>query len=145
MKKQILISMLVVAALAVLSTAIQAQSQLSWSGKVPFEFSAGGKTLAAGEYTVKIVNPSSDRPALLIQNAETRESVIVQTINETNQLTDVATLQFRRYGSHYFFGGVQLAGDSLALRVMKSKSERVIWSEFAKSGESATIVAVKGK
>ena len=145
MKKQILMSMLVVAALTILSTAVQAQSQLYWSGNVPFEFNAGGKTLAAGEYNVRIVNPTSDRHALLIQNVETRESVIVQTMNDRNEITNFATLQFRRYGNHYFFGGVQLAGDSLTLRVMKSKSERTIWSEFTKHGDSGTMVAIKTK
>jgi hypothetical protein len=145
MKKQILMSMLVVATLTVLSTAVQAQSQLNWSGKIPFEFSAAGKTLAAGEYTVKLVNRASDRPALLLQNLETREAVIVQTMSDTKQITNVATLQFRRYGNHYFFGGVQLAGDSLSLKTIKSKSERAIWSEFAKNGESATTVALKSK
>ena len=80
----------------------------------------------------------------MLQNTETRESVMVQTMNDVTQLTNAATLQFRRYGNRFFFGGIQLAGDSMALRVPKSTSERTIWSEFGKNGESPTTVAVKG-
>jgi hypothetical protein len=145
MKKQILMSLLIIAALIGLNSAVQAQSQSKWSGNVPFEFIAGGKTFAAGEYSIKIVNPASDRPALVIQSMQTRESVIVQSMTETAHSGDEATFQFRRYGNRYFFGGVKLAGDSLALRIGKSKHERALQTEFARNGESASMVAVKSK
>ena len=145
MKKQILTSLLIVAALIGLNTVARAQSQRKWTGNVPFEFTAGGKTFAAGDYVVKIVNPSSDRPVLVVQNAKTRESVIVQATSGTGKASDDATLQFRRYGDSYFFAVVQLAGESTNLTIAKSKAERAIRSEWARNGGEATMVAVKHK
>lgn len=143
MKKQILMSLLIAAVLTGLSSVANAQSQSQWTGNISFEFVAGGKTFAAGTYSVRVVNPSSDRPALVVQNESTHESVIVQTMGNVVQVSDEATLNFRRYGDRYFFAGVKLAGDSIALRTTKSKSERALGTEFARNGEKASMVAVK--
>ena len=71
MKKQILISLvLLVTSLGLAATAQTSEQQLR--ANVPFAFNVGRVSLPAGEYTITVVNPSSDRKGLRIRSNDGR-------------------------------------------------------------------------
>jgi hypothetical protein len=146
MKKQILMSLMAIAVVVGLSAAVQAQSQREWKANIPYEFVAGEKTLPAGDYTVTVVNPSSDRPALRIQNADGKAVVIVQTMAGSGKSQDGAKLWFRNYADQYFFAGVQQAGDPATLTIARGRREReTLQQMIGQSGKPGTLVAVKSR
>ena len=61
--------MILCAAFAVNAKAQTAAPQ-TIRANVPFTFTVGDKTLPAGVYTVRILNPASDRKALQIRSEE---------------------------------------------------------------------------
>jgi hypothetical protein len=126
--------------------AITAEAQVSGAqrmrAQIPFAFNVGAKSFPAGEYTIAVINPSSDRKALQIRSADGRLSAIVQT-NECNAKTpEQAKLVFNRYGDQYFFAQAQTAGDSVALSAVKSNAERDMESAIASKGR---VVIVAGE
>ena len=111
------------AALAVNAKAQTAAPQ-TIRANVPFTFTVGDKTLPAGVYTVRILNPASDRKALQIRSEDGHFSAIIQTVAVKGSLADNAKLVFRRYGERHFFAKVQLAGDSTSFATTKNHTER---------------------
>ena len=94
--------------------AINGQAQTSVSptmrAYVPFTFTVGDKSLPAGDYTVKILNPTSDRKTLQIRSENGRVSAMVQTFGVNSAPARDTKLVFRRYGEQYFFAQAQMAG-----------------------------------
>jgi hypothetical protein len=109
--------------------AITAEAQVLSSQRVrahiPFAFNVGKKTLPAGEYTVTVLNPASDRKVLQIRSTNGRLSAIIQTTGVNADTSEKSKLVFNRYGHRYFFAQAQMAGDSLTLAAVKSKAERI--------------------
>ena len=113
--------------------AITAEAQMSGTqrmrARIPFAFNVGGKSFPAGEYSISVVNPTSDRKVLQIRSMDGRVSAIIQT-NELNVKTPNATapaqarLVFHRYGDRYFFAQAQMGGDTSTLAALKSNAER---------------------
>jgi hypothetical protein len=128
------------------ATAIAAEAQSSSSTKlvanIPFEFNIGDKTMAAGEYTVQRINPSSDRVVLQIRSNGGNASVLVQTNPVRVRHAEKSVLTFNRYGSHYFFSMASLAGSADAWQAPKSRAERGIAKELADLRPQTTTVAL---
>lgn len=92
--------------------------------RIPFAFNVGNKTLPAGDYTVTVSNPTSDRRVLRLRSKDGRASAVIQTNGaEANEPAD-AKLVFNRYGDTYFFAQAQMAGDTTMLMAVKTKAER---------------------
>ena len=108
---------------------------------VPFAFTVGEKNLPAGDYTVRILNPTSDRKALQIRSENGRASAIVQTVGVHGALAENAKLVFRRYGAQYFFAKAQMAGDTTSLAATKTRAERAT-QRALKRNDSSTIIAI---
>ncbi len=126
--------------------AISAEAQTNVAptirANVPFTFSVGDKTLPAGDYTVSILNPTSDRKTLQIRSENGRLSAIVQTVGANNaSAAKNARLVFHRYGDQYFFAQAQLAGDSTTLAATKTRAERAT-QRALKRPDSSTVVAI---
>ena len=99
--------------------AIRGQAQTNVSptlrAEIPFTFSEGEKSLPAGVYTVRILNPTSDRKTLQIRSENGRVSAMVQTVGVNGALSDDAKLVFHRYGEQYFFAQAQMAVKSTTM------------------------------
>ena len=122
---------------------ITAEAQASGSqlmrAHIPFAFNVGKTNLPAGEYTVTVVNPSSDRKILQIRSEDGRVSALVQTNGVKSANTDNAKLVFNRYDDTYFFAQVQIAGDSTTLAAVKTSAERSKESAVASRGRKSTV------
>src|SRR5262245_5323155 len=97
MKKQILIMMLLIVT-GVVGANAQTSQRKELRANIPFAFNVGQASLPAGEYTVVVINPSSDRKALRIRSADGHLNAIVQVMTETRKEHDQAKLIFNRYG-----------------------------------------------
>src|SRR4030095_6457936 len=97
MKKQtpIMVGVLVLTTLLSVSLAKAQSASQRFTANIFFEFSVGDETLAAGEYEVAIVNPSSDQQVLRIRSINGTESVMVTTHSVTSKTTTPAKCVFR--------------------------------------------------
>src|SRR5205807_5727854 len=98
---------------------------------IPFEFSVGDKAVPAGDYTVRQINPASDRAVLQLRRKDGSASAMVQTTSILGKTQESAKLVFHRYGDRYFFAQAWTTGDSQGLEVPKSRAERGMVERFA--------------
>ena len=122
---------------------ITAEAQVSGSQKmrarIPFAFNVGKTELPAGEYTVTVVNPNSDRKVLQIRSADGKLSALIQTSERDTNTAEQTKLVFNRYGNKYFFAQAQMAGDSTTLAAVRSSAERNEEQAVASKGGKTTI------
>lgn len=146
MKRHVLTATAIIFIFAVMVVGAKAQTPGSQTmrANVPFTFTVGQKTLPAGTYTISILNPTSDRPALLIRNEDGRLSAIIQTVGAGGCLADNSKLVFRRYGEHYFFAQVQLAGDATSLVAARTNAERATQRSL-KQNSDRSVIAINGE
>ena len=94
---------------------------------IPFAFTVLGKTMPAGQYTIRDIAVTHNG-LLHIQNATNGESVLVLApANNASYTTkdDVqAKVIFHRYGDRYFFSEVWSADGGLCGKVQPSKLEK---------------------
>ena len=122
----------------------QTSGSQTMRARIPFTFTVGEKTLPAGDYTVRILNPTSDRKTLQIRSENGRVSAIVQTVGLDGPLAKNAKLVFRRYGDRYFFANAQMAGEAMSLAATKTRAERATQRALRQGGDGS-VVAVFGK
>jgi hypothetical protein len=142
MKNEMLKGIAMVSLIVALSVATAAANTDAQAGKrvvadVPFEFSVGYKTMAAGEYRIQIVNSAND--ALLIQSADGKSSALrLSEATDRNKDKTHARLVFHRYGERYFLAEVWTGTDT-GRQLLKSQDEKAIQREresLAKSSEA---------
>ena len=132
MKKHILkgvsiLTLLVAVAFVTAVAPANGQSQ-TLRANVPFEFNVGDKTLASGEYRVTRIS----HDAMTIAGPE--DTAIRLSIPiESNKVPDQGKLVFHRYGENYFLSEVWTAGDSTGRKLLKSKQERRIEEQLART------------
>ena len=115
--------MMFMAAVTITAEALALGSQ-KMRARIPFAFNVGQMELPAGEYTVTILNPNSDRKVLQIRSGDGKLSALIQT-SELNTNTDEQTkLVFNRYGNRYFFAQARMAGEATTLAAVKTSAER---------------------
>lgn len=102
---------------------------------IPFEFSVGYKTMAAGEYRIQIVNSSND--AVLIQSADGKSSALRLT-QATSRMKNKSQVRlvFHRYGDRTFLAEVW-SGTETGRELLKSQEERAIQRELASNAKSS--------
>jgi hypothetical protein len=126
--------------------AITAEAQVSGSkqlrARIPFAFNVGKTELPAGEYTVTVLNPNSDRSVLRIRSNDGRSSAMIQTTGVTSANVSNARLVFSRYGDTYYFAQAQLAGDPTALAAVKTSAQRHKERELASNGGRRTVEVI---
>jgi hypothetical protein len=124
--------------------AVTAEAQVSGTqrmrARIPFAFNVGDKNLPAGEYTIAVLNPASDRKVLQIRSTDGRESAIIQTNERNINTPEQAKLVFNRYGDRYFFAQAQMGGDSVTLAAVKSNAERNTEQAVASNPCKKTVV-----
>jgi hypothetical protein len=106
---------------------------------VPFEFSAGKTTLAAGEYQVKMQQPN----VLRISTTDGKHGVMILTSSKisSNAPTE-SKMMFNRYGDRYFLSQVWTAGVPTGVELRKTSTEIELAKRISEPGD-ATVVARK--
>ena len=109
------------------SMAVAAQAQTSGRkqliANIPFQFNVGNKTLPAGEYSVREVNPESGG-VLLLRSRDGNASAMIQVESVISKAPESAKLIFHRYGNKYFFVQAWIDGDNTGMQAPRSKAER---------------------
>jgi hypothetical protein len=130
-----------------MAVAAQAQtgSRTQLIASIPFDFNVGNKSMPAGEYTVRQVNPSSDRAVLQLSNRNGETTVMIQM----NSLIargkhETASLTFNRYGNQYFFAQAWMPGND-GLAADKSSGERGVQKEMAGIKARTETVAMRSR
>jgi hypothetical protein len=121
---QLTIAIMIVAGVWAIRAEAQTGSSQTMRARVPFTFAVGEKTLPAGVYVVRILNPASDRKVLQIRSEDGRASAIIHTLDVNGPLANNAKLVFRRYGDRYFFAHAQMAGETTSLATVRTRAER---------------------
>jgi hypothetical protein len=126
-------------ALARITAEAQVFGSKEIQARIPFSFNVGSRTLPAGDYTVKVLNPNSDRSVLQIRSRDGRLSALIHANGITSKDQDNAKLVFNRYGDTYYFAQAQMAGDSTRLAAVKTSAERNKQHEVASNRSKSTI------
>jgi hypothetical protein len=141
MMKKVTLNICMLAAIIIGLTVISASAQTTgrFTTHIPFEFTVGQTNFNAGEYTVKVVNPESDRIALSITSTDGRQSRIVLTTPKmANPKMENAKLVFNRYGGQYVLAemdtpafaaeirGARVAGDLAQRRINTDPSRETV-------------------
>jgi len=104
--------------------------------KVPFEFNVGDKPLPAGQYIVRATTESGQ--ALLIAGKNGGVMRLTHTIS-SSKTPDRGKLVFHRYGDTYFLSEVWNAGEKTGRQLLKSKQERNIEQQLARTSSSSEL------
>ncbi|HKS09247.1 MAG TPA: hypothetical protein VJS13_06825 [Pyrinomonadaceae bacterium] len=141
MKKYFTITIAVMMFMAVVTITAEAQASGShiMRARIPFTFNVGKTELPAGEYTITVLNPNSDRKVLQIRSADKKLSALIQTSELDTNTPEQTKLVFNRYGDKYFFAQAQTAGESTTLAAVKSSAERNEEHAVASKGGKTTI------
>ena len=134
MKKQIvkgLTMLMLVAGVVLMAALVSAHAQsTSVVADVPFEFTVGGKSLKAGEYSIKAFAANGD--ALLISNKDSNDSAIrLSNTIQARIVPQQGKLVFHRYGQRYFLSEVWSPGERMGRQLRKSGEERAIERQLA--------------
>lgn len=144
MKRNLTITIAVMMFMAVVTITAEAQGSgpRQMRARIPFAFNVGRTSLPAGEYTVTVLNPNSDRKVLRIRSANGKLSALIQTSELDANAPEQTKLVFNRYGNRYFFAQAQIAGESTTLAAVKSSAERNEERAVASIGRKATVAVV---
>jgi hypothetical protein len=135
MQKHILkgITMLMLVGAVVLMAALvsaHAQTPVAVVADIPFEFGVGGKTLGAGEYSVREFTTSGN--ALLIRSRDSKNAAVRLTNPiEKRDSAQQSKLIFHRYGQRYFLSEVWTVGERTGRQLHKSAEERAMERQLA--------------
>jgi hypothetical protein len=124
--------LMLIAGVALMASLFSAHAQSSSAlvADIPFEFAVGGKTLKAGEYSVRAFTTNGD--ALLISNQDSNDVVIRLTQSiQARIVPERAKLVFHRYGQRYFLSEVWTTGERTGRQLHKSNEERAIERQLA--------------
>lgn len=126
---------------------VQAQTGGNLEVNIPFEFQIGGKTLPAGEYSVKRLTQNS----VLVRSADGERSVIAQTPRAITAARKEKAAQeklvFNQYGNQYFLSQVWMVRGSDGRELYKSDAEQLAAREqtMANGGAKAQKVEVAAR
>lgn len=129
-------------AVVTITAEAQALGSQKMRAHIPFAFNVGRTELPAGQYTVTVLNPNSDRKVLQIRSDDGKLSALIQTSELNTNTQEQTKLVFNRYGNRYFFAQAQMAGESTRLAAVKSSAERNEEQALACKGSKAAIAIV---
>jgi hypothetical protein len=141
MEKQAFRILALFSLLLILTTAsVYAQSERR-SINIPFSFTAGEKTLPAGEYTVE-PNRKDSQTVWLIQSKSGHGSVLFTTGSVwTTETPEKTRLVFNNYDGQYFLSQIWTSGDNSGRELQIPRLER----KLAKNGiQQEKVVVTRG-
>jgi hypothetical protein len=138
MKKQILKSLAMVSLIGILTLvaaaqSAQAQSRTDYTANIPFAFNVGNETLPAGQYIITNAR-TVDGAVILRIRAKGHEGLMRLTNGvRANAPRQKTVLVFNRYGERSFLAEMWRAGESEGRQLPKSRSERAVERELART------------
>ena len=146
MKRYFYIPMTVALLVAVLAVGAEAQTASAQriTARIPFSFTVGKKSLPAGNYTITVVNPTSDRRILQIRSSDGRSSAMIMTTAVIGAAAEDSKLVFELADDQYIFAQAQLAGDSTSLAAVRTKPHRGEKNSVATASKKRLIVIIAG-
>ncbi|MGA2848807.1 MAG: hypothetical protein ABSE46_07420 [Terracidiphilus sp.] len=109
-------TLVAIAFLLGLTTAVRAESQDGVIVAMPFEFVVGAKSLPAGTYEVR--NSSDDKSStLVISSRDHGTSIFVLPYVRESVVTDKPELSFQQVGGQYFLSTIQTAATVYRIHV----------------------------
>lgn len=115
----------------------QLESKPLLTVKVPFQFTVGDHTFAAGDYVISTVQP--ERTIRIAGNSVKGSTVQVVSPFYAARPAATSRLVFHRYGNAYFLEEVWSAGQDVARTLPQGKHEL----EMAKAGVTPQIATVQ--
>ena len=145
MKKQAytLIALIVLIGSMAMAARAQTSGRTQLIANVPFAFNVGNKTLPAGEYAIKQVNPASDHAVLQLTSKDGNSGALVQMDSVIGRARENAKLIFNRFGNQYFFAQAWVNGDNTGLQAVKSLAERAAENKLAGIKAKTEAVALR--
>jgi len=105
---------------------------------IPFNFSVGSNSFAAGAYSVRQIQPS----VLMIESVDGRGKALTTTHTaEPNYTQGTAVLNFNRYGDRYFLSRV--SNTDRGWELIKPATERELIAKRAESSSVSVVAGVK--
>jgi hypothetical protein len=98
--------------------------------------------MPAGEYVVHCTNPASDLKVLQLRSSDGRATAMVRTGSVIGKTQASAKLVFNRYGDQYFFAQAWLPASEIGMEAAKSRTEKGIARELARTQLSKGSVAI---
>jgi hypothetical protein len=123
------------------AASVRAQNAGDVAVSIPFEFSAGGKTLPAGDYWVRRSFDGA-YSVMRIENRKESLSMYLPTHPVQSTIQDGSKLVFTKYGEKLFLSQVWSAGRSTGVELNKTKSERGMQQEIARRRVKPETVSV---
>ncbi|HYW69630.1 MAG TPA: hypothetical protein VE961_01265 [Pyrinomonadaceae bacterium] len=105
------------------------QTNQALKAQVPFEFVVGEKTLAAGQYDVRAIDPTGDAFAVTSRSGGDTAVRLASAAQRRGE-AGAAKLVFHRYGSTYFLSQIWMAGEISGHELTLSKQERAMQREL---------------
>ena len=115
-----------------------AQSEEKVTASIPFEFTAGGSMLPAGEYTISRV---ANAPGMLLIRSEDNHTARFFGVENAyvHQTPDRTELVFNEVGDKYFLSQVWVEGEDLGRELPKPRAERELERSSTKTGSVAIL------
>jgi hypothetical protein len=135
MKKQL--SALLGLGLLLLAASAYAQT-VNMKIEIPFNFTANGAKLPAGQYTITGLGIAGE--ALAIRNADQKaETLVMGHRCESLTTSQQSKLVFHRYGDRYFLAQVWTAGNDAGRELPKSRQEVEVAQDY--TSQNVVLVA----
>jgi hypothetical protein len=119
--------------------ALLAQEQLNAS--IPFAFTVGTKSFAAGNYSIHQLNAGH---TLLIRNDKDGSGVMAMVMNgQQSQKAGTSVLSFKRYGDRYFLS--EIRGDEQGWLFFQSAAEKELIVKTSAAQPGVEVAAFRAK
>ena len=142
MKRQALTATTMLGLLLTLAVAsVNAQSTRTIQATIPFDFTAGGSNLQAGEYSVRFTSAN----ALLLRSADGKTRVIIRAQRAVaGDSAKPERLVFNRYGDQYFLAQIWMTKAGSGRELDPTSVERRVAkeSQLAKSNSKREVVEI---
>jgi hypothetical protein len=138
MKRTMIRTLVTLSLSAVLSpVALMAQGPIN--ATIPFDFTVGTKSFAAGEYSVRQVNPA----VLLIRNVKDSSGIMALTTPADAVKKGTPVLTFTRYGDSYFLSGV--ASENQGWKLHQSRAEKEMIAKVSSPAPVSITASLRSK
>lgn len=146
MKKQMITLMAVAVFVMTLTVvSVHAQNAGNLAVTIPFEFTAAGKTLPAGDYFVRR-SLDGARVVMRIESKGGSLSIYLPThVARSAEIQPDSKLVFNKYGGQLFLSQVWAAGRSTGEELNKTSRERTLQREIAGRGGKPETITIAAK
>ena len=107
--------------------AVSASAQTVAKANIPFNFIVAGKTLPAGEYTIRSLD--TIQRVLVIRGSDKSQMVMANSCASAKP-SDTSKLVFHRYGDRYFLSQIWTGGNSSGAELPPSRRESEVAMDF---------------